>query len=102
MLSAIILHDTFKLGVDGSKHTDARHPIIAANFIMHMKQDSISEEEVEIIADCISTHMGQWNTDYKTREEVLDKPSNDMQSFVHLCDYLASRKLIEINFNVKG
>lgn len=102
MLSAIILHDTFKLGVDGSDHTDAKHPIIAADFIKQLNQDMISKEEVEIIADCISTHMGQWNIDYKTRAEILDKPSNKMQSFVHLCDYLASRKLIEVNFNVEG
>ena len=54
------------------------------------------------IAECIKSHMGEWNTDYKTKEEVLPKPESVMQSFVHLCDYLASRKCLEFNFDVEG
>lgn len=52
------------------------------------------------LADLITTHMGQWNTDYKTKEEIMPKPSTKAQSFVHLCDYLASRKFLEFNFEV--
>ena len=39
--------------------------------------------------------MGKWNTDYKDKtKEVLPKPVTESEKFVHLCDYLASRKNI--------
>lgn len=99
MLSAIILHDILKSGIEKSRYTVAEHPILAAKFIRELKQDILPGTDVSIIASCISTHMGQWNTDYKTGREIMDKPNDEMQSFVHLCDYLASRKIIEINFS---
>lgn len=101
MLSAIILHDTFKSGIEKSKYTVAEHPILASNFVKETKQEFIAKSEVQIIADCILSHMGQWNTDRSGRE-IMDKPKTQMQSFVHLCDYLASRKILEINFNTIG
>lgn len=52
------------------------------------------------LACCIASHMGQWNTDYKSGKEILPKPSSPLQKFVHQCDYLASRKYLEVNFNV--
>jgi uncharacterized protein YbgA (DUF1722 family) len=44
--------------------------------------------------------MGQWIYDYKTGEKVLDAPQTKLEKFVHLCDYLASRKCLEMNFDV--
>ena len=50
-------------------------------------------EEIEFICDAIKTHMGPFTTDYHG-VEVLEKPKTKYQNFVHLCDYLASRKCI--------
>lgn len=97
MLSAIILHDTIKQGEKGEKYA-TEHPILASDFIHKIYQDIISQEEVDFICDCISTHMGQWTYDYKLKEDVLEKPKTEAQKFVHLCDYLASRKMLEVNF----
>ena len=71
-------------------------------------EDSLPNEVIEVmeeehwhaISNCIKSHMGQWNTDYKTKEEILPKPVTELEKFVHLCDYLASRKLLEVNFEV--
>lgn len=41
---------------------------------------------------------GQWNTARYSKVE-LPKPKNKYQKFVHLCDYLASRKFLEMNFD---
>lgn len=41
--------------------------------------------------------MGQWNTSKRSNIE-LPKPEFAEQILVHLFDYLASRKFIEINF----
>jgi hypothetical protein len=43
--------------------------------------------------------MGQWNYDSYTKKEVLPKPKTAEQRFVHMCDYLASRKFIDVKFN---
>jgi hypothetical protein len=46
--------------------------------------------------------MGMYNTDFKTKEEILPKPASKLQNLVHLCDYLASRKYFEeFNFDVE-
>ena len=42
--------------------------------------------------------MGEWSTD-KRSSIVLPKPETEMQKMVHLADYLASRKDIEMQFD---
>ena len=41
--------------------------------------------------------MGQWINDYKGKK-ILEKPTSKYQIFVHICDYLASRKFINVPF----
>ena len=59
---------------------------------------SLTKEEIDFVCRCIETHMGPWTTNYKG-EEVLTPPKDKYQRFVHMCDYLASRKFLDINFN---
>ena len=54
------------------------------------------EEQVKDIQRLILSHMGQWNKD-KEGNEILPKPEKEDEKFVHLCDYLASRRFIEMN-----
>ena len=102
MISALILHDTYKSGRNHAKFTVTEHPIIAAEFCAEDPNlnEIISTEQRNFIAQCVSTHMGQWTKDFKTHTDVLDKPKTKYQCFVHLCDYLASRKCLEFNFDV--
>ena len=58
----------------------------------------MNDEQMKFLYDCIATHMGQWNTARYSKVE-LSKPKNKYQKFVHLCDYLASRKFLEMNFD---
>lgn len=44
-----------------------------------------------VISRLIASHMGQWNRAFNSNV-TLPKPKSDIQQFVHLCDYLASRK----------
>ena len=104
MLTALLLHDGVKHGLNGSKYTVSTHPIEMVDFINSFisKKDLNPWDDmittIKMICDCIATHMGSWNKDYKTGEEILDKPETNMQKFVHMCDYLASRKFLEVNF----
>lgn len=111
---ALILHDGVKHGTDGRQYTVSTHPLEVVKYLedryFDVPEESLSDEVIDVmegdswyqITECIKTHMGQWNTDYKTGEEILPKPESEIQRFVHLCDYLASRKMLEVNFNVEG
>lgn len=98
MIVALILHDGLKLGETKEKYTKFDHPILMANFIKKNKEKlSLDEKEIEFIATNIETHMGEWTKDYNGNE-VLSKPKNKYQKFVHMCDFLASRKFLEVPF----
>lgn len=76
------------------------HPIRAADLVEDTLRDSTSPDDGEEIARLIRSHMGQWNkpgkwNSYNDRT-VLPKPEQVDEFFVHLCDYLASRKFLEV------
>ena len=104
IISSLILHDCAKKGIPESKHTITEHPLIIADYIKNnSKLNSILEKEIlDRLLDCIRTHMGEFNKDYKTRKEVLPKPNGKLQNIVHLADYLSSRKYFDsFNFDVE-
>lgn len=99
MLMGLLVHDGLKLGRPKEKYTRFDHPILMANFILeNQKEVGLSKEDAKFIADAIKTHMGPWTTDYNG-EEVLEKPKTKYQNFVHMCDYLASRKCLLVPFD---
>lgn len=100
ILASLILHDSRKHGNNGSKYTVVEHPLLAAEAIRQSK-GNINPDWRKIIAKNIETHMGNFNKDYKTGKEVLPRPSTGIQKFVHQCDYLASRKCLEFNFDAE-
>lgn len=99
MIMALILHDGLKSGMTKEKYTRFDHPILMADYIMDNEEVlGLEVEEIEFICDAIKTHMGPWTTDYNG-VEVLEKPKTKYQNFVHLCDFLASRKCLLIPFD---
>ena len=68
-------------------------------FIKECKNDlELNDEEIDFISECVLTHMGPWTKNYKD-EEILTPPTTKAQRFVHMCDFLASRKFLEVNFD---
>ena len=102
ILTGCILHDGRKSGAeeDKSEFTRADHPLLMANALAEAEclKDIIPEESEKLLFDVISSHMGQWNTDYKSKKEILPKPETWSQFFTHLFDYLASRKYLTVSF----
>jgi len=96
IVTALILHDGCKHGLNGSSFTVATHPKEVVGFL---KENVPQCEYSEIIYSAIETHMGEWNTDFKSKKVILDKPKSKIQRFVHMCDYLASRKCIDMKFD---
>lgn len=105
MIISIIMHDGLKHGITKEKYTRFDHPILMANFIKENKdKTTLTDAEIEFISSVISSHMGPWNTNPYS-DVVLPVPENKYQRFVHMCDYLASRKFLDVNFkdnNIEG
>lgn len=99
ILASLILHDGAKHGFSGSTFTVATHPTEIVEWLTVYADKHLTQEQFAKIQSCVSSHMGQWNTDYRTRKEILPKPVTAMEKFVHQCDYLASRKYLEVNFD---
>ena len=99
MLMALLLHDGLKSGMPKEKYTRFDHPILMADMLMDYEDSmELEMEEIEFLGDAIKTHMGPWTTDYNG-VEVLEKPKTKYQNFVHMCDFLASRKFLEVPFD---
>lgn len=106
ILVACLLHDCLKQGVAGAEaegvHTVHDHPVLIRE---HLKPDM--EEGMEGAWDAICTiiesHMGSWNVDSKGKSDVvLPIPQTFPQILVHMCDYLASRSIIEVDVNKRS
>ena len=102
MRIATIMHDAFKSGsqeeYERNKYTKHEHPLIASTAVLKTKGCGIiPDEEIDAIASAISTHMGQWTTSNRSNI-ILPEPKDKTQQMLHLADYLASRKDIEILF----
>ena len=99
LLIAIMFHDTHKLGKEKEKYTRFDHPLVAASFIKeNQNKTTFTDKEIEIITNTIKSHMGQWNTN-KYSNIILPKPQNKYQFFVHMCDFLSSKKYLDVNFD---
>ncbi len=95
---ALMLHDGTKTGLNGSEYTAFDHPLIVCDHIRNNKDKlKFTDEEIELICSMISSHMGEWNTN-KYSKVVLPLPINKYQKFVHMADFLASRKFIDVEF----
>ena len=102
MIVALLIHDGLKKGNPEEKYTLFDHPILAAKYAEDMQsKTSLTDAEVKLISHVVKTHMGKWNTDYNGNE-ILEVPKDRYQYFVHMCDYLSSRKVINVTFDDKG
>lgn len=101
MRVAGLVHDGMKSGsqeqFSNSKYTKFEHPILMAIKIRETT-GYLPLNELEFMADVISKHMGQWNTDKKS-SITLPKPSDKFSRMLHVADYLASRKCLTMDFD---
>lgn len=102
MRLAGLAHDFRKSGsqedYEKSKYTKFDHPLQMASVIRGYDGQYLNHEEIEMVAEAISKHMGAWNTDKKS-ETVLPKPNDKFSRMLHVADYLASRKCLTMDFD---
>lgn len=95
-MAALIVHDSCKRGVHFDRpNTAHEHPLLVTSLI---PDSTFFDEDAVIwnnICEAVSTHMGQWTTSEHSTV-VLPKPQSSLQKFVSECDYLASRRSIDL------
>lgn len=98
IIMSLIMHDGLKSGLVKETYTAFDHPLLVCKYIVDNKDKlTLNDTEINLITNMISSHMGPWNTNNYS-DVVLPKPSNKYQRFVHMCDFLASRKFLNVNF----
>lgn len=99
IIMALTLHDGLKKGNPEEKYTKVDHPLLASSFIRERKDKlSLNNGELDLLTRIISSHMGIWNKDFNDNE-VLPIPKDKYERFVHMCDYLSSKKFINVEFD---
>ena len=98
LIISIMIHDGLKHGREESKYTLFDHPIIVCDYIKENKDKlSLNDDEIDFITKVVSSHMGEWNTNQYS-DVTLPLPKDKYQRFVHMCDFLSSRKFLDVKF----
>jgi len=98
-IAALILHDGVKHGNPKQAYTVHEHPNLASDLIMATAETDEEKKIALKICPLVESHMGQWNKNKRSRV-ALAKPSTPLEKFVHLCDYIASRKTFDYFYDV--
>lgn len=99
IIMSIMLHDGLKHGLEKSEYTLFEHPVIMGDFILNNRDKlTLSDDEINFVVNAIKSHMGEWNKD-RDGNEVLPKPNTKAGKFVHMCDFLSSRKFFDVKFD---
>lgn len=99
MIIALMVHDGLKHGKEKEKYVKFDHPLAIANHILEQGSEmGFSKEDVEFLQKVVSSHMGPWNTNAYS-DVILPVPKTKYENFVHMCDYLASRKCFLLSFD---
>jgi hypothetical protein len=98
MILGLILHDGLKHGKVKSKYVTFDHPIAICDFIRENADKlTLKEGEIKFLTHAMESHMGPWTTNSYS-DVVLPAPTDKYQKFLHMCDYLSSRKVLDIKF----
>ena len=99
MILSLLIHDGIKKGFTEERYTRFDHPNLIADYVeLNKGKTRLSEKEIDLVKHVLNSHMGKWNTNPYSKF-VLKLPNDKYQYFVHMCDYLASRKFLNVNFN---
>ena len=95
MQAAILLHDITKHGLTEERYSRHDHPVIVRQLVPEIEDAELKTMVWFVIIPMIESHMGPW-TDNPRHSVKLPRPSTEEAQIIHLADYLASRKSIEV------
>lgn len=97
ILSASIIHDLRKQGLNKSGHTTKTHPDLGAKLVQEVQEATqiLKEKSYRTIRNAVGFHYGPWST------PPWKKPLEDYspeELCVYLSDYVASKKTVEVHY----
>ena len=99
IIISLLIHDGLKYGKVKETYTRFDHPILIRDFVEEEKDNlSMNSDDIEKVKNAVASHMGPWNTSNYS-SVILPLPKAPMEKFVHMCDYLASRRFINLEFD---
>lgn len=102
IIFALLIHDGVKKGIVETRYTKFDHPLLIGKYLMECKDKlSLNEEEISRIVKMTASHMGKWNTNPYEPNVILPLPKTVEEKFVHMCDFLSSRKFVHVDFDEK-
>ena len=94
VLFAIVLHDSLKYGLLGTrKHTDRTHDKQAADMISQNKKTFLkilNEQQFQTLEESVRFHSGVWSSDVPKDKTFNFKDYNPETLFVHILDMLST------------
>ena len=99
IIISLLIHDGLKHGFIEDKYSKFEHPLLIGKLLEDIKEElTLTSDEIKEISDNIASHMGRFNTNNYS-DIVLPLPDTVTKKFVHMCDFLASRKQIQFEFD---
>lgn len=99
IIVSLLIHDGLKHGFTKDKYSKFEHPLLIGELLDNIKTElTLTDEEIESIKSNVASHMGKFNTNNYS-DVILPIPKTVTEKFVHMCDFLASRKQIIFNFD---
>lgn len=97
VLSAALLHDTYKVAEPG-KHTCFEHPMLVSAAVSDLltQHRHLPKEVGKELLHCLESHMGRWNTSTRSTME-LPLPATTSAMILHHADLIASRPQVHVD-----
>ena len=95
IIASCICHDLIKRGWNPEEtRSVAEHPTLAQEYIKDIASlNKIEGNFVLDISNCVASHMGIWNKDWKGNE-ILPLPKTFHEKIVHLADYCSACRMV--------
>jgi hypothetical protein len=96
ILSACIIHDLRKQGIDKTGHTMRNHPALAADLVSEVQEATqmLCEKSYNIIRNACGYHYGPWSVRPWKKDLRTYTPE---ELTVYLSDYIASKREIHVD-----
>ena len=99
IIISLLIHDGLKHGFIFDKYSKFEHPLFIGELLDNIKNElTLTDDELDEIKNNVASHMGKYNTNNYS-DVVLPLPETVSEKFVHMCDFLASRKQIHFDFD---
>ena len=99
IILSLLIHDGLKHGFEYSTYSKFEHPLLIGKLLKNIRNElTLTDVEITDITNNVASHMGKFNTNNYS-DIILPLPKTVTEKFVHMCDFLASRKQIHFEFD---